>query len=1080
MRILSTEIEQLSHRSGNHAAAMRMHIQEMLRTLSIEERGGHVMVSGTLNHAGHISDFSLEISAYGEILEHDCSCPFHEPDDACGHIIALCTYLAKREFKLPYHLDFADEQRRRLREYQQQIQKLEQRRRQRDSHTWLQEEAMYLYPWEEKAQPTETIALFLELSPLASSAFLGCSLSLRIHRHGERMYVVRDLVRFLQTVQKGEMGSYGKGLSFLHRIDAFDKTSQDILLLLRQLFAQSAFASSMRSLRLEKNALDQVAAFLQTLPAGYCNYRWRQEPLRLQLRLEPQDDCMRVAALYALGEQERILSDAILTPSGLYEMDESQGVFYSYATDALGQVLRLYRTLLAKGELLLDREDFTQFYHAYLLRYPEYLRWQGTLGEGMLMEVEDALRLYLDVDDQMRLCARLELVYGDTCVPAFHEHNRRGESLKAQAVRGYLGELRAGSGEDHTIYLRDEGHWSECADRIHHALKESCQIYISERLRSANRPRPLSLSVGVRLENNLLDLHFDMGDIDPRELAGILKSYRRKQKFHRMKNGELLYLKGDALKEADELMRQLQVPQEALSHDTITLPGYRLYNIESLSEQQTHIRYDRASILSQREHLLQNKVAYPLPAALAQTLRDYQKEGFQWLKTLSALGFGGLLADDMGLGKTIQVLAYLCSEQAENKQSLVVCPASLLLNWQDEARRFAPSLACVAIYGSKAERKKRMEQGAQADLFITSYDYLKRDMELYEKRTFDTIILDEAQYISNPRTKNAQCVKKLRCRQRFALSGTPIENTLTELWSIYDFILPGYLYGHSQFSAMFERAIVKEQDAAMTARLQQLVQPFLLRRTKQEVLDELPDKEEHTLFFEFEKKEKELYLANAASAAKQIAQELDPAQDGIAILALITRLRQLCLDARLVYENIETPSGKLRGCMELIHSCIGARKKILLFSSFTSMLELVRKELENAEIPYFLLTGATPKEQRHRDIERFQNDDTPLYLISLKAGGTGLNLTAAEVVIHFDPWWNLSAQNQATDRAHRIGQHHNVQVYRLIMKHSIEEQIQKLQEKKKELAQLFVHTQRENLLKAMSREELLALFQEQE
>lgn len=241
------------------------------------------------------------------------------------------------------------------------------------------------------------------------------------------------------------------------------------------------------------------------------------------------------------------------------------------------------------------------------------------------------------------------------------------------------------------------------------------------------------------------------------------------------------------------------------------------------------------------------------------------------------------------------------------------------------------------IYGGKSERKQKLREGADSDLLITSYDYLKRDMDLYGQYRFDTVILDEAQYISNPRTKNAQAVKLLNCRQRFALSGTPIENNLTELWSIYDFLLPGYLYSHSYFSAVYERAIIKEQDEAVISALQRLVRPFLLRRTKKEVLEELPDKEEHVLYFHLDKKERALYAANAANVRDRVESEMNGGQDKIVILSLIMRLRQICQDARLIYENVDWVSSKLRGCMELIQSCIRNHKKVLLFSSFTSM-----------------------------------------------------------------------------------------------------------------------------------------------
>lgn len=1077
MRILSTAIEELSHRSSNIAAASHMRIQEMLRTLSIEEKFGHIFVSGSLNHAGHISEFELEISPYGEIFEHFCSCPFHEEEDACGHIIALCEYLALREFKLPYHLDVVSEQRRRMKEYQAQIRKLEQRRRQRESHTWLQEEAMRCLSVERSDMEDGSVSLFLDLSASALGTKELCRISLRIRRGQERLYVIRDLPRFFDLVRRGEPHSYGKGLCFVHRMSAFDEESQALIVLLQQLHAQTEERASARSLVVEGEAVDRLAACIRQLPTGYCSCRWKEEPLRLHLQMKTEEELTNVSLLYASGADGHVITRRLSALDGLYEIDEEAGVFYSYTADPHQQVIRLYHQLLAQGELLLDAADLSRFYHAYLRPFGAFIEWKGELAMEQLTQVEDAIALYLDIsEDAMWLVARLEYVYDGEHVSAFAA-GERGESLKAQAVRSYFSQLVDHMDEQHTAYLKNDVHWSAQVEELTRVLGEHCQIFASEQVRAIRRPRQLLLSVGVRLENDLLDLQLDLGDIDAGELSDILKSYRRKKKYHRLRNGDLLSLESEELKEASELFEQLQLPQDALTETSLTLPAYRLYNLETLSEAQTHIRYDQEAIIQQQAQLMKQETSFALPDEFVTCLRDYQKEGFQWLKTLSAYGFGGLLADDMGLGKTVQVLAYLRSEQAQGKQSLVVCPASLLLNWQDEAGRFAPQLNCAPIYGSKPERKKRLEDAQDADLLVTSYDYLKRDQGLYAERFFDTVILDEAQYISNPRTKNAQTVKQLRCRQRFALSGTPIENTLTELWSIYDFLLPGYLYTYSYFSATFERPIVKEQDAKMTARLQRLVRPFLLRRTKQEVLSELPDKEEHILYFELEKKEKELYLANAANVRAKIEQQQTPTQDTIAILALITRLRQLCQDARLVYEDIDWISSKLRGCMELIRSCIRAQKKVLLFSSFTSMLDLLAQELEKEGIRYYLLTGATAKEKRHADVERFQKDDTPLFMISLKAGGTGLNLTAAEVVIHFDPWWNLSAQNQATDRAHRIGQHNNVQVYQLIMKGTIEERIRHLQEKKKDLADLFVRTQNENLLRSMSKEELLSLFQ---
>lgn len=371
---------------------------------------------------------------------------------------------------------------------------------------------------------------------------------------------------------------------------------------------------------------------------------------------------------------------------------------------------------------------------------------------------------------------------------------------------------------------------------------------------------------------------------------------------------------------------------------------------------------------------------------------------------------------------------------------------------------------------------QQLAKSKHYDVIITSYDYLKRDISEYETKTFQTIVLDEAQYISNPKTKNAVCVKKLKSKWRFALSGTPIENTLSELWSIFDFLMPGYLYSYSYFSKHYENEIIKEEDTETLKRLRRMVTPFILRRTKKEVLSELPDKTEHTMYFTFREQEQKLYQANLMQANKELREHLDIKKDGIKILALLTRLRQLCLEPRIVYENIKEPSSKLEGCMELIRNMVSSGKKILLFSSFTSVLDLLAQRLAQEGIAHYMITGSVDKTQRKHYVDSFQQDDTPVFLISLKAGGTGLNLTAAECVIHFDPWWNRSAQSQATDRAYRIGQHNNVQVFNLIMKDSIEEKIQELQKKKAELADKFISSQDGSLMKEMDMEELLSLF----
>jgi len=400
----------------------------------------------------------------------------------------------------------------------------------------------------------------------------------------------------------------------------------------------------------------------------------------------------------------------------------------------------------------------------------------------------------------------------------------------------------------------------------------------------------------------------------------------------------------------------------------------------------------------------------------------------------------------------------------------VICPASLVYNWENELQRFAPELTVCCIAGAVEERNEYLKEWEQYDVLITSYDLLKRDIEQYMTMELRFQIIDEAQYIKNPVTQSAKSVKLLKARTRFALTGTPIENRISELWSIFDYLMPGFLFGYQRFKREYEIPIVKEQDEKALKKLHQLTGPFVLRRLKRDVLKELPEKLETVVYSRCGAKQHEIYTAEALQLKKQLEQLGD-----LQILAQLTRLRQLCCDPSLCYSNYKGESAKLDTCMELLTSAIEGGHKILLFSQFTSMLSIIEKRLQQQGITYYLLTGATKKEERIRLTGAFQQDDVPVFLISLKAGGTGLNLTAADMVIHYDPWWNVAVQNQATDRAHRIGQTKQVSVFRLIMKDTIEENVLKLQESKKNLAEQII-TAGTMPLGSLSREDLLALL----
>ena len=608
------------------------------------------------------------------------------------------------------------------------------------------------------------------------------------------------------------------------------------------------------------------------------------------------------------------------------------------------------------------------------------------------------------------------------------------------------------------------------------------EVQCTKRFSNLKVTKKMKMSVGVSIKSGLLNLDIATEDLPAEELLDILNSYRSKKKYHRLKSGDFVDLTDNSYEMLDEMMNSLHLSVKDFLKGNIELPMYRTLYLDKMLEENENVYSERDSHFRNlvRDFKTVNDSDFQLPKELERVLRNYQKNGYRWLRTLEAFKFGGILADDMGLGKTLQVIAVLLAAKQEGREgvSLVVAPASLVFNWGEELRRFAPELKFVLVTGTQGERRNKLEAYREADVLVTSYDLLKRDTELYEGKEFLYQIIDEAQYIKNHQTVAAKAVKVINSQIRYALTGTPIENRLSEIWSIFDYLMPGFLYKYEVFRRDFEAPIIKNQDEAAMERLKKMTSPFILRRLKRDVLKDLPDKIEKIHYVKFEKKQQELYDAQVVHMRQQIAGQ-DKAEfqkNKIQILAELTRLRQVCCDPSLCFENYKGGSAKLEACIELVERAAEGGHKILLFSQFVSMLEIIRQELAKRELSFYMISGETSKEKRLKLVKKFNEDDTRVFLISLKAGGVGLNLTGADVVIHYDPWWNLAVQNQATDRAHRIGQDKKVTVYQLIAKGSVEEKIRKIQESKKELLEEIVGGAA-GQLGNMSREDFLELLE---
>ena len=943
----------------------------------------------------------------------------------------------------------------------------------------------------------------------------------------EKRYIVKNLLEFAQAVHSGKRVEYGKGMAFEHVPSAFAPESRPFLdLLLEEADAYIRHYEEMRghaglplpvmrALTLGSAARDRLFDLLEGKEVQtedekgaerVCRVE-RKDP-RFPVEVEARGDGIAVTVPSALtsfrGEQRLYVADGLhlFGCSELYT--ETMGVFL----EQMEQGGRECGSRKEKRELLVGSRDIPLFYARVLegmealgiLQSPE-IDWEKYRPEALKARFE----FDSDSPDELRL--RPTLSYGDfTFSPLADEHVPReicrdvpAEFYISRLITRYFSYWEDESGE--LVIRGDEEALYQVLSEGMTQFQEVGEVWLSESVRHLRVLPPPEVSMGVSLGGGWLDLKIETAGINPAELLQVLSEYRQKKKYYRMKNGEFLQLSGGGLQALDSLTADLGLTKSEFQAGEAKIPAYRAFYLDSLSGdgRMKLFQRDEAYGMMVRDLKTAQSVSYAVPAVLEKTLREYQKIGYTWMRTLARYHFGGILADDMGLGKTLQVIALLTAfyqEKTEQKAagnegsgselplpSLIVCPASLVYNWGQEFARFSPEIRVLLIAGTAKERQEqleeqmRMEASERAQVIITSYDLLKRDRAAYLGRTFEYEIIDEAQVIKNAKTQGAKAVKEISANARFALTGTPVENRLSELWSIFDFLMPGFLYSYRKFRERYELPIVKNQDPEALTALRRMTGPFVLRRLKKDVLRELPTKEERIVYSAASGRQQKLYTASALKLKEALAGGAWSGNGKLEVLSQLMRLRQICCDPALCFEDYTGESAKLETCVSLIASASAAGHKILLFSQFASMLERIRERLLQEGISSHLLVGATPKEERSRMVQAFASDEVPVFLISLKAGGTGLNLTAADIVIHYDPWWNVAAQNQATDRAYRIGQEKPVTVYKLILKDTIEENLVKLQNAKLALAAQVVSEGMVSL-GDLSQNELMELFEQ--
>lgn len=920
----------------------------------------------------------------------------------------------------------------------------------------------------------------------------------------EKLYVIKSPKHFIESIQKNDSLKFGKQFTFIPEKHSFQKEDQPIIDMIKEGVEQEKISSpsswgfgkysifSGKYMILSETSLKRFfkimegKSFQATINGvSYKDVHIVKKDLPIEFKLMKDKNNM----ILNIDGNDNIQA---LTEDGSYFFYQNN--IYRVSNEQQKYFLPFYQTLEREKEPSIYipnsyREDFAS----------QVLPVIDKVGKLKIdQEVEEAIykpelkaNIYLDKKEEY-ITIDIKFIYGDIEINPFQKDKEKPKDNRIlvrdvereNQIMDLIEEADFKVSNEY-IYLEEDEKIYEFILEIIPKLSELSEIYYSDTFKNMQVYYHPSLSTSLRLneDTDILEFNFDIEGIEKNEIADVFQALRERKKYYRLNKGGFLSLHQPELERVSNLLDYLNISTKDLGKEMLQIPKYRaLYLDEAL--QDTQIKNKNRNIAFKQ--LIQNikepeDIDYEIPKDFEKILRDYQVNGFKWLKTISGYGMGGILADDMGLGKTIQVLALLVSEKQEKglKPSLVVAPTSLVYNWASEVEKFTSQLNTLVISGAKEERYEDIEKLSQYDLVITSYPLIRRDIDLYQDTKFRHCILDEAQHIKNPASQNAASVKEIQAENRFALTGTPIENSLIELWSIFDFIMPGFLLSHGQFVKKYERAIIKDDNQEALNQLKTQIAPFILRRLKKEVLKELPEKIENKMMVDLTRKQKLTYLSYLEKIKGEIQdtiQERGFQKSHMKILAGLTRLRQICCHPELFLENYHGGSGKLDLLQEVIDESLQVEHRILLFSQFTSMLKIIRKLLEEQGIEYFYLDGSTESKDRGDMVARFNKEERQVFLISLKAGGTGLNLTGADTVIHFDPWWNPAVEEQATDRAYRIGQENTVHVIKLITKGTIEEKISHIQEKKKKMIESVIQPG-ETIISKLSEEEIRDLFE---
>ena len=1001
-------------------------------------------------------------------ITHSCNCPAHAKyPGACKHVVAALLFIA---------------------DYQQRADALE-------NLGWEDQTAYKIIEYFRKREYRKLTPQYFHLAlqvtvnePLKSrqsKAFVG------LYAGSSKMYKVSNTKKFIQDYYNHKEIRLGKEFRYIPEECQFEPTSAAVLTYLTEIYEiQETLGKTYYSNLFNRQELvvsqNMLCKLLRLAEGLHCDIILRDKKMenmeimcsnpKLSMELQMEDE---VLSLHDMG-QEPIISICEDGSILCY-----QGCIYLPDMEFLANLRPFFTTLFGKkqSELEFRGENMGSFIEKILpvIKKTMNIQVPEKIKDHYIVEQLQP-KLYFDIDRSRQrpvLVARMIFAYGE------HEVNPLQDEQKGSYIL-----VRDREEEEQLLRLMYDKHFSvrreqfvlTKEDEIFQLMTEGIQdlcrqfeVFYSKEYKANSIKKVGMLSAGIRLNTdiNLLEMDVDYGHIPKEELRDFFRSIKLKKKYYRLKSGAFVNLMTED-KQIDELRDLLSIG-EVTEDNKIAFSQTAVMEVDELLPHTQRITRDAGYKQLLEDLKNPDKTNWELPNGMEDILRPYQITGYRWLCSLAHYGMGGILADDMGLGKTLQTITYVLANPGT--RTLIVCPTSLAYNWQDEFSKFAPQIATQIISGTPQERADLMQQSTDVPVWITTYPLIRKDVDLYKAQIFDACFIDEAQFIKNPTSLGAKAVKAVQAKHRFALTGTPIENTLSELWSIFDFVMPGFFGRYRQFEECYEKPILRDHDSVQMQKLRRKIRPFVLRRMKKEVLTELPDKIETRRMAEMGAKQRKIYESYLARIQMELAgdEENTPGGNRMQVLAALTRLRQICCHPATFASNYHGGSGKLDLLMEQLPDILEGGHSVIVFSQFTSMLSIIAHELKQRNIPFFYLAGSTSAQERKREVKEFNRGEVKVFLISLKAGGTGLNLTGADTVIHFDPWWNPAVEDQATDRAYRIGQKKKVQVIKYVMKDSIEEKIYELQKRKKQLSDQLIQAG-ESFVTQLTMEEIKELF----